>query len=131
MTVVEPPSRPDDDSQGVTVEKITLEQSFSGPLPPPEYLAAYSQISPDLVGRIVSASEEERSHRHRMDRHQARYAYLGLAAGLIVAVLFLVVAAWLINNGHDLAGTVLATFDLVALAAVFVLGRRDTSHQTA
>ena len=54
---------------------------------------------------------------------------MGLAAGFIVAVLFLVVSAWLIYNDHDIAGIVLGSFDLVALTAVFVLGRRNGSSQ--
>ena len=112
-------------------EQVTVERheaSFrSGPLPAPEDLAAYGQISPDLVIRIVAASEDERAHRHRMDEQQSRRASMGLAAGFAVAVLFLVVSAWLINNGHDVAGAVLGSFDLVALTAVFVLGRRNGS----
>lgn len=112
-------------------EQLTVERheaSFrSGPLPAPEDLAAYGQISPDLVNRIVKASEDERAHRHRMDAQQSRRASMGLAAGFVVAVLFLVVSAWLINNGHDVAGAVLGSFDLVALTAVFVLGRRNGS----
>lgn len=130
MTVVEPPSPPDRDPRSAEVaSQVTLEhQSFhSGPLPSPETLAAYGRISPDLVDRIVTASEDERSHRHRMDRQHSRRASMGLAAGLLVAVLFLVVSAWLINDGHDVAGAVIGTVDLVALTAVFVLGRRDDS----
>lgn len=130
MTVVEPPSPPDRDSRSAEVSsKVTLEhQSFhSGPLPDPETLAAYGRISPDLVDRIVAASEDERSHRHRMDRQHSRRASMGLAAGLLVAVLFLVVSAWLINDGHDVAGAVIGSVDLVALTAVFVLGRRDSN----
>lgn len=112
-------------------EQLTVERheaSFrSGPLPAPEDLEAYGQISPDLVNRIVTASEDERAHRHRMDAQQSRRASMGLAAGFVVSVLFLVVSAWLINNGHDVAGAVLGSFDLVALTAVFVLGRRNGS----
>lgn len=52
---------------------------------------------------------------------------MGLATGFAVAVLFLVVSAWLISNDHDVAGAVLGSVDLVALTAVFVLGRRNDS----
>ncbi len=101
------------------------ETTFAGPLPSPSDLAAYSQVSPDLVERIVAASEQERAHRHGMDARQARRDSWGLAAGFVVAVLFLMVAAWLINGGHEVAGVILGSFDLVALTAVFVLGRRS------
>ena len=108
--------------------QVTVEQAFySGPLPDPETLRAYGEISPDLVERIVTASEEERSHRHQMDRKHSSRASMGLAAGFLIAVLFLVVSAWLIGDGHEVAGAVIGSFDLVALTAVFVLGRRDGS----
>lgn len=132
MTAADLPAPLEDDSQPLAVtEQITVEHHQSsvrvGPLPSPADLAAYGQISPDLVNRIVTASEDERSHRHRMDDRQSRRASQGLAAGFAVAVLFLIVSAWLIYNDHDAAGAVLGSFDLVALTAVFVLGRRNGS----
>ena len=130
MTAADLPAPANGDAQPAAVtEQATVEHhqaSFrSGPLPAPEDLAAYGQISPDLIVRIVAASEDERAHRHLMDVQQSRRASMGLAAGFIVAVLFLLVSAWLIYNDHDIAGTVLGSFDLVALTAVFVLGRRN------
>ena len=58
---------------------------------------------------------------------QGRHAetHGGLAAGFVVAVLFRMVAAWLINGGHEVAGVILGSVDLVALTAVLVLGRRS------
>ena len=121
---------PADETAGLpaAAERLSVrryESTFSGPLPSPSDLAAYGQISPDLVERIVAASDQQREHRHRMDVLQARRDSWGLAAGFVVAVLFLLVAAWLIDGGHEIAGVVLGTVDLVALTAVFVLGRRS------
>lgn len=131
MTSADLPAPRPHGPQEAATDQVAVERHessfYSGPLPSPEDLAAYGRISPDLVDRIVSAFEDERSHRHRMDARQSRRASLGLAAGFAVAVLFLVVSAWLISNGHDIAGVVLGSFDLVALTAVFVLGRRNGS----
>ena len=107
MTATDLPAPLDGGPKPATVtEQVTLEHhqaSFRvGPLPAPADLAAYGQISPDLVDRIVTASEDERAHRHLMDTQQSRRASMGLAAGFIVAVLFLVVSAWLIYNDHDI-----------------------------
>ncbi len=60
-----------------------------------------------------------------MDLEQSRRDSYGLVAGFAVAVLFLLVAAWLINGGREVAGVILGTVDLVALTAVFVLGRHS------
>lgn len=125
VTDAKPPAQLSNETD-VTVTEVTVAESFyGGPLPPPDALAAYGQIAPDLVDQIVTASEDERAHRHRMDTLQSRRASLGLVAGFAIAVLFLIVSAWLIRNGHDVAGVVLGSFDLVALTAVFVLGRRN------
>ena len=110
--------------QQLAIERYT--STFrAGPLPSPSDLAAYAEIRPDLVDRILSSSDEERGHRHRMDEAESRRASVGLGAGFAVAVMCLAVSAWLINNGHDVAGVILGSFDIVALTAVFVLGRRD------
>ncbi len=47
-------------------------------------------------------------------------------SGLIVALAFLGVSGWLISDGHELAGSILGTVDLVALVTVFVIGRKTT-----
>ncbi len=91
----------------------------------PRDVAAYGEIHPDLVDRIVSGAEAERSHRHKIDLLQSLRALMGLVTGFAVSVLFLAVSAWLIYNGHGIAGTVLGSVDLVALTAVFVLGRHN------
>ena len=126
VTEAKPPAQLRHESD-MTVTEVTVKREFihEGPLPSPDVLAAYGQIAPDLVDRIVAASEDERAHRHRMDILQSRRASLGLGAGFAIAVLFLAVSAWLIYNGHSVAGVVLGSFDLVALTAVFVLGRHN------
>ena len=52
-----------------------------------------------------------------------------LPAGFAVAALFVMVSAWLVNNGHDIAETVLGSFGPVTLTSIFVLGRRNGSTQ--
>lgn len=97
----------------------------SGPLPSPADLKAYGEIGPDFPNRIVAMAESQIDHQQVMDRHRSWRSSAGLVTGFFVAVLFLGVAAWLINDGHEVAGTVLGSFDLVGLVAVFVLGRRN------
>jgi len=53
-------------SGNVSVERYEATYRI-GPLPTPEDLASYGDISPDLVFRIVDASDDERHHRHQMD----------------------------------------------------------------
>lgn len=131
MTSEELPAIADgDDRESLSAEQLSVERyqaSYrAGPLPSPADLAAYGSISPDLVSRIVDIADDERAHRHRMDRLRSRRASMGLAAGFAIAVLFLAVSAWLINDGHGVEGAVLGSFNVVALVTLFVVGRRDS-----
>lgn len=54
----------------------------------------------------------------------ARERRLGMWLGLVVAMAFLFVSGWLIHEGHDIAGGVLGTVDLVGLVAIFVARER-------
>ncbi len=78
----------------------------------------------------MAMAEKEASHRQEMEvRVQAaseQRTAAGLWAGAAIAVLGLVVSAWLISEGHDAAGAILGSFDLAGLVAVFVLGRRNS-----
>ena len=50
--------------------KVTA-TAFLGPLPAPEILERYAQIDPAIVDKIINAANEERHHRHEMDRKMA------------------------------------------------------------
>ncbi len=95
---------------------------FQGHIPPPDLLRDYEKVLPGVADRLVSQMEANGAHRRYMDKatlflRQGR-SYLG--TGLFVVLKFLDVSYNLVTAGHDVAGTVLGTVDLVALAAVFV-----------
>jgi uncharacterized membrane protein len=52
----------------------------------------------------------------------SRRSNVGQLFGFIIALAFLLVSAWLINGGHEVAGVILGSVDLVALVTVFVYG---------
>lgn len=111
---------------GVALSRAEFSASFSGPLPPPEVLAHYSDCIPDGADRILRMAEAQQQHRMSLERFALRSdwarSFAGLVAGLIVALLFLYVSWDLISTGHDLAGTALGTVDIVALVGVFIYG---------
>lgn len=45
--------------------RITWAQAFSGPLPPPDVLAAYDRVRPGLAQEMVEQWKAETAHRHR------------------------------------------------------------------
>ena len=99
---------------------------FSGPLPHEKTLEAYERIVPGSAGMIFRNFEEQGRHRRQLERYALvwdnRRSFAGLACGLIVTLSFLVVSYLLIEDGHEVAGTILGTVNLVGLVGVFVFG---------
>ena len=71
------------------VRKLAIQQSFSGPLPPPDLLGQYDAILPGLADRIVKMAEKQESHRHELENRvvkaEINRSYFGMASGLVVA----------------------------------------------
>ncbi len=101
-------------------------ESFSGPLPDPSTLKRFDEVLPGTAERIIIMAEQQQSHRQMLEKTvvigDGRRAMFGLGAGLFVAIAVLGVAAFLIYNGHDAAGTIIGGLDIVSLVAVFVYG---------
>lgn len=98
-------------------------------LPNPGDLQKYEQVTPGFGERLVTMAEREQRFRHRV-------AAYGQIIGLIIALSFLAASTYLIGSGHDLAGGVLGTVDIVALVTVFVAGKAaqpavESSNKTA
>ncbi len=125
---------------GVSVEPQKLEQallavitkiSFShprrGPLPNPQELADYDKVIPGSAERILAASEKQAKHRIALEQQTVAAQNLqsgrGQLYGFVIAIVCLVFAFITIIAGHDVAGTIMGSIDLVALVTVFVLGK--------
>jgi hypothetical protein len=64
---------------------------------------------------------DDRMRNAEWNRKQDKYLeWGGLIAGFIIVLAFLVVAYLLVSGGQPVAGTVLGTVDITAVAAVFV-----------
>lgn len=110
------------------VRRVTqqVSASFSGPIPPPDILIKYNDAIPHGAERILEMAEKQNEHRMALETKVISAdivrANFGVAAGLIVAVLFGVLSFLLIRGGQQVAGLILGTGDLVGLVGVFVYG---------
>jgi uncharacterized membrane protein len=111
---------------------IEQRTSWRGPLPPPDKLKEYNDAVPDGAERILKTAEKQAEHRMAMekqaipeDQRQSRH---GQHFAFIIALSFLIVSGLLIWDGHDAAGTVIGTVDLVALCVAFIAGRRNQNR---
>ena len=125
-----PSSEPDS-----AINNITIQQQFSGPLPAPAVLEQYDKLHPGLAERIVVMAEEEGKHRRQMesrgldgDLKALKWfnleIILGQVFGFVIAISTVVSGVYLAIDGKELAGSFIGTGGVIALAAVFVYGRK-------
>ena len=96
---------------------MTAARDGMGPLSP-QTIKEYESCPPELKAEVLALIRVRR----RAENAKVNLAYLGPILGFIVVLSFLGVSAWLINNGHNTAGSLLGVVDIVSLASVFVLG---------
>ena len=94
-------------------QEVSWSQGWMGPLPSPEDLAAFKQVQPDLVERIIRMREIVVENEIAMDKGtlqlnqsvvnaENRMGYLGLAAAFLLGAGSIVAAVWLGLAGHSL-----------------------------
>jgi uncharacterized membrane protein len=105
------------------------EEHYQGPIPPADELDKYEQVEQGLANRIVSMAERQQTHRQALElravKSQHARSWAGLAAGWSVAIVGMLVAAYVAVEENAAAGTILGTVDLVALVSVFVYQRKQ------
>ena len=110
------------------VRATQTQASFSGPIPPPAMLAEYDGVDKGLANRIVTMAEEQQSHRHTLETQSLLAAINSEKRGqhyaLVVSLLIIAGSIWLISNGNELSGSILAGGTLTALAYIFITGRK-------
>lgn len=113
---------------GVARQIVSKSAYFSGPLPPPELLAAYEDVHPGLAERIVAMAEKEQTFGHEItraalnaenDEHRRgqHYALIGSIGAFLCSFGLGVV-------GATAAASVVGGATVVGLVTAFILGRK-------
>jgi uncharacterized membrane protein len=120
---------------------LQYQQSFSGPVPPPEILEKYNRIVPNAAERILSMAEKQGEHRQFLEKvvikSDSRNSLLGLIFGLIVGLAGMGCGVFCIINGHQIGGGILGGTTIVGLVSAFIYGSRSrkqeriTKHQNS
>ena len=110
-----------------TMMAFEEERSFSGPLPPPEYLEAYEKTLPGAPDRILVMAEKQVDHRIDVEKTIVKKKFnqstLGQIIGAILIFFFGYIAYDLAMHGHDTAAIAIGVTTVVSLAVVFVLNK--------
>jgi uncharacterized membrane protein len=110
---------------GRTVSMAQFEQKVhQGPLPDPETLRGYEDIVPGAAERIISLMEQQSMHRMSIERSvlegDSRRADRGQWMGFSLALVGIILGAYLISLGFIFTGSAIVTVPLVSLVAIFV-----------
>ena len=116
------------------VQTVIQARLFSGPIPPPEMLIEYASVSPEFPDRIIAMAESQQQHRQSMESGALNAATniekKGQNYAFIISLSMIAAALYLIANGKEIYGTILAGGTLVSLASVFITGRKKKKSST-
>ena len=114
--------------QKTTQQQVEITQAFSGPLPPPEVLQKYNEISPGAADRIITMAENEAAHRHEIEqlivRSEAREGRIGQIFALIIGVVTICTGGLTAVYGSPIAGGFIGTGGVIGLVSAFIWGRK-------
>ena len=83
---------------------VSIQSSYSGPIPQPSDLQAYEQIVPGSAAKLIRNSEIESEYRREREAIDSQRDHLrsltGMACGYAVAVIIIAVALVAILQGH-------------------------------
>lgn len=105
---------------------LTVSQSYSGPVPPPEILAAYNEIVPGSAEQIINQFVAQGRHRMAMEdvviKGDVRRANYGLAAGFVLAAGTIAGSFYMTYLGKEIVGIGGLLLSLGSLATAFIYG---------
>jgi len=112
---------------------VRVAAEFSGPLPPPEYLAKYEQVLTGSANRIICMAEQQSAHRQYLEKKVVEsntdIQRWGLACAFVIAMTAIIGGIWL--SFHGMSGTGLTSIitALAALVGVFVYGKHQQKEE--
>lgn len=118
----------------ITAAVVKVEENYhAGPLPSPRALRDYGKVLSSAPERIISQFEKQSDHRMEMEstvlKAQINQSKLGQLLGYSIALLFLIASVALVLSGHEVAGTIIGSIDIVALVSVFVIGKIEQLNE--
>ena len=115
------------------VVRTELRASYSGPIPPPEMLAAYERALSGSAERIITMAEGEQKHRHQLESAdfttRATLIRRGQAFAFIMGISGIIGGIVLALFDKSLAGFGVFFTSLATLAGIYFYGHRQKPEQ--
>ena len=103
-------------------KKAVLEivQSFSGPIPPPAWIAEYGKIDSSFPERIMKMAEKEQANRHYVNVSVLRLAKTAQILTAILAAMMTVVGGLALFWGYSTCAVIIFGITIGALLAAYL-----------
>ncbi len=115
------------------ISRIVLQEQYSGPLAHPRIVAGYERYLPGSTDRILSMAEEQQRHRVQMEDRGQQAAIerdkRAMNRGFVLALVLMLLSAFALYLGSDLAGFGFVATSVVSLAGVFLYSHRSTRQE--
>ena len=106
-----------------------IEQTFSGPLPPPSALAEYNNVVPGAAERIIKMAEEQGDHRRSLEKKaldtDSRNSFCGVIFAFMLGMTAIIMGGIVALRGQTLSGAFFGGSGLAALVGAFIYGTRE------
>lgn len=106
---------------------VIQQQSFAGPIPPPQIMEAYERILPGSADRILKMAEKQSDHRQGLENqvvagNLAAQVRGQRYAGGLCALLF-GGSIYLLSNGIQIGGLSTLALAVAGIVSTFIYGR--------
>lgn len=113
--------------------KLVHQEAYQGPLPHPDLLVKYEEIIPGSAERILSMAEKEQQHRHQLENEVIKKEIAqkgrGLYFGFTLALLIIVVGAYLLVIDKSLQGFSLILGSIAMIIAPFFFNKNNNQNK--
>lgn len=105
---------------------ISQQSSFSGPIPPPQFLEKYNEIVPGSAEIIIKMAKNQAEHRQSLEKSvissDIKNSKIGLIFGFIIGMTGIIAGVIIIAIGQIIAGSFISGVTLASLVGTFVYG---------
>lgn len=106
----------------------SVEERYSGPIPPAAEFERYNNTLPGAADRILRMSEKQQAFDHKFHFREQRFYYFSKlsAHGVVVVIALATISAgtFLILQGHNASGLGVLISALATLAGAVIFGRK-------
>lgn len=113
--------------------KIERTEMYSGPLPHPQILKQYAEVSEKFPDEILKMAKEEAEFRHEYDKKEqhmrSRDSLIGMIFSFVLCSLLIVLGTLVALKSSPAAGTILSGLGIGSVVITLIKGTRPDKKQ--